>query len=352
MNKYPRRIAAAHRGVFVNDTDDDVEWKEPKRRARATPPLMPQQNTIAFPFRSKTKFIIDKPLFSEIEIKPKIPDFRLKPLLRLQKPYFSNEFDSWEIDIMYKDDVLFFIAININTKVIFIRRIRDRSEHEILSTMMEFTSKWSVKNVRGDSERGWAKSRRLNQFFKNNGITTFFSNSKFTNHSRVVDRVIRTFRDAFGDHKWTQHNIEQMVEIYNNTPHSAFGNIYSPIQMQVDLEAQGIYIRAHQDRLRHQRRLQNEEGLLSYQKGNILMIHLDLSRTRHGYQKRRRTFDHIASFIRYKNNNAVVKLLSDPMRDEVVEIPIHFTKKVADSFESLDDKFFRQFRIRRSQMFL
>jgi hypothetical protein len=49
--------------------------------------------------------------------------------------------------------------------------------------------------------------------------------------------------------------------------------------------------------------------MFSFKRGNILMIHLDLSKTAFSYMKRRRLFNELAEFIEYRNGNLVCKLL-------------------------------------------
>ena len=168
---------------------------------------------------------------------------------------------------------------------------------------------------------------------------------KFTNHNRIIDRLIRTFRDAFSNYKWTSNNLEQMTWIYNNTPHGSFGNIYSPKQMHEDYEAQGIYIRANKQLLKQQKQKQIDKGLFNYRVGNILLIHLDLSRTPMVFQKKRRNFDHIGEFKRYMNGNVVVKLMNSQLPKNIIEVPIYYTKKIAESYDKLDDEYKSYFGI-------
>jgi hypothetical protein len=54
-----------------------------------------------------------------------------------------------------------------------------------------------VNNIRGDVEKGFNGSY-FALFCSRNKINGYFTDSKFTNHNRVVDSVIRTIRNAFG----------------------------------------------------------------------------------------------------------------------------------------------------------
>jgi hypothetical protein len=69
----------------------------------------------------------------------KIPDFRIKPLQKLFRPYFSPHTDSYEIDYVYGGKVNvndvdtgedsiepqnYFFCININSKYLFAKPLR------------------------------------------------------------------------------------------------------------------------------------------------------------------------------------------------------------------------------------
>ncbi|KAA6401721.1 MAG: hypothetical protein EZS28_002749 [Streblomastix strix] len=63
--------------------------------------------------------------------------------------------------------------------------------------------------------------------------------SPFTQHNRVVDSVIRTIRNGFGQDLLgfaTPTQMQLMVEIYNKTPHLAFMNRFTPKQVQYNRE--------------------------------------------------------------------------------------------------------------------
>jgi hypothetical protein len=73
--------------------------------------------------------------------------------------------------------------------------------------------------------------------------------------------------------------------------------------------------------------------MASYVKGNILLVHLELSKTPEAMEKQRRFWNRLGSFIEYSHGNVVVKLFR-PVRigtslREIVVVPIYFTKFVA-----------------------
>ena len=141
-------------------------------------------------------------------------------------------------------------------------------------------------------------------------ITEFYplkfiiNSSPYALSHKNVDSVIRTLRNAFGldDRRLSDYNLmRQMVDYYNNTPHGSlrFKNIdyidnkfydknlkrpskwiyYTPSQMQNDIDLEWKYIRKMQMKLREIHEKQHFKGLLSYKKGNIILVHLDKSKT-------------------------------------------------------------------------
>ncbi|KAA6309340.1 MAG: hypothetical protein EZS28_056531, partial [Streblomastix strix] len=48
---------------------------------------------------------------------------------------------------------------------------------------------------------------------------------------------------------------------------------------------------------------QYKENLQDLKKGNIITIHLDLKKTAHGFEKQRRQFNEIATFIKFEHGN-------------------------------------------------
>jgi hypothetical protein len=99
-----------------------------------------------------------------------------------------------------------------------------------------------------------------------------------------------------------------IINIYNNTVHSAFDNKYTPQQVQDDVDLEFYFVRGWTDKAKKVNQLRGDKGLKALQEGNIVLIHYPAST----FQKRRRNFDTLATFIEYENqSNIVVELLND-----------------------------------------
>jgi hypothetical protein len=125
--------------------------------------------------------------------------------------------------------------------------------------------------------------------------------------------------------------VEHIVDLYNNTPHSAYFNKYSPVEVQQSPEIEGAFIRYQKENLQLIKQKEKEAGLTAYKPGNILIVHIPLGKTSFQFEKRRRNFSDLATFIEYKSGNVVCELLNKNMfNNSVILLPVYFTKYVCE----------------------
>lgn len=322
----------------------------PAQKSSARKPLTPRPIVeMKFPFKSKVK------AYTKLHNQPPnidptgfIEDFKIKPLKKLFRPYFSPTQNSYEIDYVFAQHPIlnttlqtYLFCININTKYLIVFPTKDRSATETLRCLNQLVNDYTIASIRGDKEPAF-ESVSVKRFFTDNKIKTYFTSSPFTQHNRVVDSVIRTIRNAFADRILDFSDPRKMsviVTMYNRTPHLAFKNEYSPSDVQANPEIEGQYIRYQTHVLERIIEEQRRKGLMNYDPGNILLIHLDLSRTIHSMDKRRRQFNELASFVRYENGNVVCELLRKYPDLSVIEVPIYYSEKVAESINELPERF-------------
>ncbi|KAA6399202.1 MAG: hypothetical protein EZS28_005272 [Streblomastix strix] len=196
-----------------------------------------------------------------------IKDVKIKPLSKLQRPYFSPRIGSWEIDI------------------ILVIPMKDKSSDQLKIALKKLLQQVYVNIIRGDGENGF-RAKALKQLCDENHIMSYFTSSSFTQHNRIVDSVILTIRNGF----------EQDLISFTNP-----NKMQQMVQLSRDLE--GNFIRQKQQQLELQLIKQQREQLLDFKSGNILMIHVDYSRTGIRFYKQRHQFNELATFITYKNGN-------------------------------------------------
>jgi hypothetical protein len=232
-----------------------------------------------------------------------ILDKKLPPLKIFYRPYFSPKRGSCEIDYMHSGTFTFgrnshfrfyLVCMNINTKyaVVFPMNLNEHYDTQFsLWCIKKLMNNAIVTNIRADDNMSF--SHVLNEYLRSEGITPFYSGWKHINKNRVVDRFIRTIRDAIGLETSLILNpniVEDIVYLYNRTPHAAFFNRFTPYQAQHDPDIENWYIHRQQLELYKIQRLQLRE-FGRYKNGNILMIHVPRENTEERFKKRRRNLD-------------------------------------------------------------
>ncbi|KAA6385160.1 MAG: hypothetical protein EZS28_019311, partial [Streblomastix strix] len=112
---------------------------------------------------------------------------------------------------------IYLFCININTKYLVVFPLRDKSAGQIKNALQILAKNYIVTNIRGDGEKGF-NGNILKTFCQENNITSFFTDSKFTNHNRVVDSVIRTIRNGFGNDSEKLLILLMTINLLQNKP--------------------------------------------------------------------------------------------------------------------------------------
>ncbi|KAA6389895.1 MAG: hypothetical protein EZS28_014579 [Streblomastix strix] len=184
------------------------------------------------------------------EIQQRVQDYQIKPLKQFHRLYFSNQFGSWEIDLVYERNnknrkVNYLFAINVNTKYLIVSAIINKSASQVIYALKKIINQQYVTDIREDGERSF-KGKDVQQFLEEQGIKCFFTGSQFTQHNRIVDSLAKTIRKGFG----TSNNdfadlekLQQLVFIYNKTPHLAYDNKFSLEEVQHNSDIEGAFIR-------------------------------------------------------------------------------------------------------------
>jgi hypothetical protein len=337
-------------------------------------------------------------------------DYKLKSLNKYFRPYFSPYTDSYEMDYMKVtvDDeptIKYLFVININTKYLQVEPVYNNIS--ILETcralykISERLKPHTINNLRADADTGYGMTRTqsntditqytihpdpkqllinyremdqlhresFERFCRSLNIKKLYiTKERYLNRNRVVDRAIRTIRDMIGqriDQFLDEDYIQHIVQIYNNKPHAAFNNLYSPQEVQNNPRIEYIYIQHQQDRLKLAK--QQQAKFLRYKQGNILNVHIPQSKL----HKHRRNFNAIVAFVDYVHGNVLVIPLKSTTRKLVTpfgileaevtyeraikeynqtqinpkgsfELPIYHTKKIADDYQQIPKAYMRE----------
>jgi hypothetical protein len=316
-----------------------------------------------FPFPFKTK----KNVYNDHPRKAVIKDFKLSHLKKYYRPYFSPKFHSWEMDYFSSENFIhmvedmrtgktkpttlirhYLIFININTKFIVVYPLAlnvNPTQEFTLICLKDLVEQCEVTNLRGDNDKKFKGV--VEDFCKSLGFKPYLPNSKYINKNRVVDRAIRTLKDAVGldaELLLDANVVKTIVEYYNNTPHLAYKNKFTPQQVQKDLELEAWYIREQQMRLLDA--MEKQSVFRRYEPGDLVLVYRPIVKTSKKFGKKRGNFSELARFIKYDHGNAKVELCKQD-GDEIIAIgkpftlPIYYIKFISDDgvfppeFESL-----------------
>jgi hypothetical protein len=320
------------------------------------------------------------------DIPDPIKDHRLKPLARFFRPDFSPYRNTYEIDYLIIEAYgpnaqKHLFVINVNTKYLHVFPLpvgeQETLEYtlsgiqQIKESIEKMTNEVStIHYIRGDADKTFGKivasedaivaftrnpvilghKTYVRNIFTNwlddNKIEMFLNSSDYVNKNRTIDRVCRTVRDIVGPDQDLLRDPEimaQIVKIYNNTPHAAFDNKFTPYQVQMNPDIEEYYIRENMSRLDEVTTLQREAGFFNYKPGNALLIHINKAKTNEKFDKKRRAFNEVARFVRYENGNVNCERLTRAggkiVGDKRITIPIYYTKYLAPSINEIPKKY-------------
>jgi hypothetical protein len=223
-------------------------------------------------------------------------------------------------------------CININTRYLVVMKLLNKSKSEIIKAIQQLYRDYLVTGLKGDGERG----------FMNLGFHT--DSSPYTFHNKVVDRVIRTIRDQVGYRRISEQQLQQIVNRYNNTYHRSID--CTPLFMQQNPDIEDQYIRWNIRKLDKVDNKLSRLGFYNYTaskakteeerrtNGDLLLLHLDESKTANKYRKKRGYWNQIGRFIQYVSRSAC-EVYVKSMRKNIV-LPLYFTMKVDPNVVNLD----------------
>ena len=292
------------------------------------------EGTVKYPWKSKIRYWIKNHPYEETE--ERAPDYKIK-IKKLSRPSFSEFPNCWEIDevfnlIEHGDQYLF--CLNVNTRYLVVFRLYDKKLSSFVDKFQELCQLFIVKSVRCDGDPRHVAAEEI---FKN--VNFFINTSKFTYHCKLVDSCVRTIRDAIGYRYLNEEQLQQIINYYNNTYHES--TKMTPKKMQENINLEYEYIRKM--KLKKDKAIinQRQANLRNYEPGNILMIHLFLGKTDLKFEKNRRRFNRLATFLKYEHGNVRCKLFNGT---EIL-VPIFFTRFVSENKKNIPRRIISTFNL-------
>jgi hypothetical protein len=212
----------------------------------------------------------------------------------------------------------------------------------------------------GDGNKAYA-SAELNDFYRGftyeirdidgnveqRPIKTVWNSSPYTYHGKILDRCVRTIRDAIGYRSLTIDQIQQVINYYNHTYHK--GIDCSPHEMMQNMDFEWQYIRNCQEKVRAVNAFYRRAGVSDYQRGNILVLHLDYSKTNNKFEKQRRYWNEYGVFIAYEHGNVKVGIMDGNIM-QAITVPVYYTRKIATDTLHIPPEALRDYDITPAQV--
>jgi len=327
-------------------------WTVYQRKLKPEKVKRPVKRQLDYPFRSKYGFFRDQQTLSVI------PDMKPKNYAKkLKKPVFSATPGGYQLDLLslgrdaegkIKGYILF--MINMNSKFLFTRDLIGKSADALLMELVKVINKIKAQNlpihtIKSDAEAG-LRAIFSNERFQRQvpDVTLIWSSSPYTNHVRVVDRVMKTFRDALGvdvlnDIFDDYGLVKQIRDYYNKTPHKSLtinDHMFTPSDVQRDVDLEWMFIRENLHKLNQVNNNLRAKGLLDMKPGMILMCSLSHGKSGEGFAKRRRSYDKLCMFLGYFHGNAVVRQLH-PLKNIADTVPLYSCVVIASDISRLDE---------------
>ena len=282
-----------------------------------------QASKTPYPFKSKFKKY--KKDYPQAKLSQTSKDIKLDKK-KLQKPSYGIRPGSWEMDHVYnlvdKGDSWLF-CINQNTRYLVLYETPETSE-SVINCLKDLINRFKVSSIKCDGSSAY-KSQQIKEFYEENNIEFHYNSSKYTNHNRIVDRVIRTIRDGLynisEETVIIAKDVQQLVEMYNNTYHNSIK--MTPNEMMNDEDKEWRYIRKCNEKLRDVKEELLKQEISNYQVGDEILVHLNEVRTSNKFKKQRRVFNHKGKFVEYVDGNVKVSI-----DGKEVVVPMYCTRPI------------------------
>jgi hypothetical protein len=348
ITRRPRELFALYENLYKHNNPTTIIKK---RKSDGTIETI-EEAKVPYPFKSKKPLIEIDDNANFVLKDPKAANLKKK----FQRISFSPNSKSYEIDLFFAklgaQQQIYLFLQNMNTRYLYVIPIRDKSWIELKKAFEQFITSIHPNEFHGDGESAW-NSRQAYLFFEANHISTNFNSSKYIYHVKILDATMKTIRDGFGANgklMLKNENMQQMVYFYNNTINR--NTKVTPTEMETYPELERMWITHCTNFNQEQKIKQAQAGLTSYKSGNILLIHLDKSKTSHKFDKRRRSFEYIGVFQAYDHGNVRIKLLSSGLKpsEQTIIVPIYFTQKVAETIYEIKPNILNSININNNEL--
>jgi hypothetical protein len=166
-------------------------------------------------------------------------------------PIFSETPDAYQMDIVFIDNKIYLVFININTRKAYIENLVNKSAKSVKTALSRFIAKAHPKSLQSDQDSAFLAKEILG-YLKDQGIRYRTISDNDHHILGIINRFIRTIRDLSSDDS-SNEDLKNIIKEYNKTPHSSLSETLktemSPNQMTPDAEQKYIKLKEHEFQL-------------------------------------------------------------------------------------------------------
>ena len=169
-----------------------------------------------------------------------------------QTPDYNNKAEAEAKEMTKETPLYWFIFININTRYVAAYPIYHKTTATILDVLRRFVSEHKCVSLKSDKESAFIADETTN-FLKSQNVSQYIVTDNNHTSLTLIDSFIRHLRDLnttnekskYQSHhskyrNFSTHRMDELIETYNNTKHTATN--MKPVDMQNDIKLERQYI--------------------------------------------------------------------------------------------------------------
>ena len=184
--------------------------------------------------------------------KDKIPETNKK----LQRKAYTNYIGGWQMDLLvssknqtpkkWQDGInvsghhYFLICININTRYIYVSsKLNNKNTKTVLPAIKQFVETHKPLVIFSDNEAAFT-SHEVVEYLVNSNVELKIITEQIHSTLGIINRACRTIRDMLNSNHIDENKLNNVVNVYNNSPHYAIN--MSPQYMMTHPDVEELYI--------------------------------------------------------------------------------------------------------------
>ena len=199
-----------------------------------------------------------------------------KSLMGTKFSYFPN---AYQMDIYFLNrQNMYLLAININTRFAWIKKIKNKSTNEVLPAIQKFVEEQNPKYIETDKDKCFSDYRTVD-YLKNHGVRQKVIIQSLHTDLAIINRFCKSLNNWLSDMSSEEkaENIIKLVKRYNKTHHKSIG--MRPVDMEGDKLLEEYYIFSKLDELDDKKKLMLNDEIKKGDKVRYILANEDKKKT-------------------------------------------------------------------------